>query len=56
MAILIVYSLGDFFPRGDLLRSVQPRSAGIAFRLERNLSGFSDDQAGTGALSIIFAH
>ncbi|MNC74333.1 hypothetical protein D3C75_1256680 [compost metagenome] len=51
-----MYRLGDFFPRDDLFWGMQTGSAGIAFRLERNLGGFGDQQASAGTLRIIFRH
>lgn len=47
---------GDFLPGGNLLRAVQPRRAGVAFGLRGDLRRFGDDQPGTGALAVVFAH
>ncbi|MNC36902.1 hypothetical protein D3C75_854470 [compost metagenome] len=56
MAVFVMHRLSDLFPRGDLLWGMQPRCAGIAFRLERNLGGFCDNQTRAGTLGIIFPH
>ena len=56
MTIFGMNAGGDFLPGGNLLRAVQPRRAGIAFGLGRNLRRFGDDQPGTGALAVVFAH
>ena len=55
-AIFRMNTGGDFLPGGNLLRAVQARRAGIAFGLGRNLRRFGDDQAGAGALAVVFAH
>ena len=47
---------GDFLPGGNLLRAVQPRRAGVTFGLRGDLRRFGDDQPGTGALAVVFAH
>ncbi|MNO95925.1 hypothetical protein D3C76_875820 [compost metagenome] len=55
-AIISMNACSDFFPRSDLLRAVQTRCASIAFRLSGDLSGFGNDQARAGTLTIVFAH
>lgn len=56
VAVFVVYRLRDVFPRGDLLRGMQARRTGVAFRLEGNLRRFGHDQTGAGALRIILRH
>ena len=49
-----VHGVGDLFPAPDLLVGITARRIGIALRLRRDLRGFGDDQAGRGALGVIF--
>jgi hypothetical protein len=49
-----MYSIGDDLPARHLGIGVTTRGVGITLRLRRNLCGLGDDQAGRGALGIIF--
>ena len=49
-----VHGVGDGFPAADLIVRVTARRIRIALRLRRDLGRLSDDQAGRGALGVIF--
>ena len=49
-----VHGVGDGFPAPDLIVRIAARRIRIALRLGRDLGGFGDDQAGRGALGVIF--
>jgi hypothetical protein len=49
-----VHRVGDLAPAGDLRVGIEARRPQIALALPRDLRGFGDDQAGPGALAVIF--
>ena len=49
-----VHGVGDGFPAPDLIVRIAARRIRVALRLGRDLGGFGDDQAGRGALGVIF--
>jgi hypothetical protein len=53
-AALGVHSVSNPFPASDLIVCKASWRTGVTLRLNRNLRGFGDDQAGRGALGIIF--
>ena len=49
-----VHGVSDGFPAPDLIVRIAARRIRVALRLGRDLGGFGDDQAGRGALGVIF--
>ena len=55
-AVGLVDGLGHFFPAVELLGAVQAGHVGVALRLRADGGGFSDQQAGAGALGVVLRH
>ena len=49
-----MYGIGDLLPGGNLFRRVEARRERAADGVRRDVDGFRDDQAGRGALRIVF--
>src|SRR3546814_10069897 len=49
-----VHGIGDLLPAGDLFGAVDARGGLVALAFGADLGGFGDDQAGAGALAVIF--
>ena len=49
-----VHGVGDGFPAPDLFVRIAARRIRVALRLGRDLGRFGDDQAGRGALRVVF--
>ena len=56
MTIFSMNASGNFFPCGNLFRTMDARCTSIPFCLGRNLRGFANNQTGTGTLAIVFRH